>query len=682
VRELFENIIINLNNLDDATELNGVGLSKIDKELLSRVHIHDLSLHKVCSLVVKYKKQIDDLEIVASAKQLMNTVPEVCVFLKVSSGSMYSILSGKLEKDDFQEYLAIHKKYKFRGGKFENKFAWRLDKFSDFNIDSFIADLEGIKIGCDKIELPSTDKVDYNDYSAITITKAGSIFKIKFNYHEELIELFSNKSGLLSGITEYNPVDKTRETFEISLVKEIIEKVKKNYSKFSINLSKEVKIALINSERIEEKYNSPISSVEKIIAKGFKLRPFQNKTVRLIEKAGGNFLLGLATGVGKTLCTLAWCAIKRKRVVVVCPKVVRRTWINEANKFFPNYYKTLELIPKNAKKIHNLDDYNLVSVNYESLNKFSHMFENFDVLVLDESHLIKNPKTKRFNEIESIHRNFSHVLELSGTVIKNKKEELYTQISLIAPNLFDSQTELKFMTIGGLWNKIRKHYVSMRKEDVLKDLPKEQLQIIEVDAGKINFKFKNELPSFEEVAKFKIAAAHAKVSKTVEFIKELLKNTDENIFVGSESVEVAKKIVEKLGKCSVLHHGQMSDDKREQIKHEFQNTEKYRVLVTTRQSLSVGATLTRASLCVVNDIPFNHADLSQFYSRLVRIGQTKSVNVYLMTATSKWDIKLTRLLLTKLEIMKKVTQGKQLSEKEKKVYEGFLTGLEEEYEEI
>ena len=90
--------------------------------------------------------------------------------------------------------------------------------------------------------------------------------------------------------------------------------------------------------------------------------------------------------------------------------------------------------------------------------------------MVDESHRMKNPKAKQTKAIQKVSELVKHHILLSGTAVKNKKEELFTQLEVVAPGKFTSKNQIKFATIGGLWRDMKDFYIARSKEEVLKDV--------------------------------------------------------------------------------------------------------------------------------------------------------------------------------------------------------------------
>jgi SWI/SNF-related matrix-associated actin-dependent regulator 1 of chromatin subfamily A len=505
-------------------------------------------------------------------------------------------------------------------------------------------------------------------------------FVFRFSFSSDLNALFGNRNGKISGIVEAIAPGHDMEsvfgkwarvTDSLELAEEIISKARALLPEwiFVIDGVKQARQVLADRQA---KMQAPIPAVIEKLNPEFKPFAFQNEGIRFIEISGGNCLLGWDMGTGKTITSLSWSVIRNLRVLVVCPKVVRRTWIQEAQKFYPsvfNQFNSVELSPKALKKygMPNLTNVRLASVNYASFAKFQEAIveAGFDLLIVDESHSLKNEKAKITQQLMAVSTLFKHKILLSGTAIKNKKEELFTQIEMIRPGFYPNKRAVKFSTIGGLWHNMQGFYNRKSKSDVLKDMPEKLHSVVELEVENCP-DFTGSI-EFDRIAKMKSDVAIAKADATIEFVREILDSSDSNVLVFSDSVEVVKKIHESLGDdVCIIHHGQMSDDAREKAKADFQREDcKQRVFVSTRQSLAVGATLTRADKVVFNDLCWTVADTAQAEDRAYRIGQKNTVNVYwVQAANNNWDSKVVGILKKKWDISRKVLEGKQVSTEE------------------
>jgi len=675
-----------LNSKDDARELNEIGFNKLDKQrwkvVFDRIklqppEIQTQSLNLVRNILKKYKRQLtqhfgeEEYEHTGLSDPTIHmVVPERHRTYKTIQLPLKS--DGRLNRNNFEKYVQLHRDMRLKGGNDENgNFVWVIprDVEKTFDWEKYQQRLGELGVSLSHIPDPLPES-EGRDSSKVVRVRVSSDNKISFYhpYDSKLVNFFSNRGGEISGIMEYNPTEKSRETYEIELAQEAVQKIKERFPDWEV-VTEGFDEAVRREEERQAELRKPIPHVSEKLDPQFKLFPYQNEAVRFLEAADGNALIGDEMGLGKTLQSLAFVASKNKRVLVVCPKVVRRTWIKEAEKFFPGHFqnKSKELIAADLKHgAPDLRNVNIATVNYESLEKFRPAIEaaGFDAIIVDESHRIKNPKAKATKLISEMAPMFAHKMLLSGTAIKNKKEELHTQIEIIRPGLF-SRFGLKFGTIGGVWNKLKKNgvYLARQKKKVLTDLPEKTTQIAEVPVSGMP-----RLPTdIGEMSAARVVAAIAKTSATKDFVQEVIDSSDSNVLVFTESLDAAKKLKEELGDVAILHHGQMSDDAREKAKEEFQNeTSTKRVFVSTRQSLAVGATLTRADKVVFNDLPWTAADVRQAEDRAHRVGQRNNVNVYWITAqNSDWDVNLSEIVKKKYELNRKMNEGKQLTKEER-----------------
>lgn len=625
-------------------------------------------------------------------------------------GSLMLPIDGRVDRETFNKYREINRRYNvwFSGNTGENYI--KEQYLVDFDFYKYKKELGELGINVHPIKGERKQKVEQKDEKDLTPDEALQRIKSKdikdaivfkktgpdtFNFwstfSKPFNKLFKNKTpiidekdkepddylyNVLSSIFEYK-ADKghSRETRDLDAAEEALEAIQKYLPEYKLYIDeKGLKEAQDERARYEAELQKPIPGVQAKLDPKYSLLPYQNEGVRFLDKTDGNALIGDEMGLGKTVQLLAWVVKGDKRTIVVAPKVVRKTWLQEAEKFFPGHFKGAELVSADIRnnRIPNLKDKNIVTVNYESLDKFYPYLKEagFDTVVVDESHRMKNPKAKQTKAIQKVGQlpSIKHHILLSGTAIKNKKEELFTQLQLVVPGKFQSKNQIKFATIGGLWHQMKEFYIARTKKKVLKDLPEKVTSIIQQEIpGLPDYGASKDIG---DVARLKAKIAIGKVPATIDLAKEILDSSDSKIIVFTDSVEAANKVYDELGHdVSLLHHGQMSDGKREEVKSEFQRTNEQgdfispkRVFVTTRQSMAVGATLTAADKVIFNDLPWTAADVTQAEDRAHRIGQKNNVNVYWVTAeNNQFDSSVSDIVKTKYELSKKMNQGKKLS---------------------
>jgi SWI/SNF-related matrix-associated actin-dependent regulator of chromatin subfamily A-like protein 1 len=165
----------------------------------------------------------------------------------------------------------------------------------------------------------------------------------------------------------------------------------------------------------------------------------------IIEGTGNarGALLADEMGTGKTIVAIAAAnTLGFRRILVICPANLRETWVSEIRA-----WQTLGHLVIPVKATSQYDSTFLASItsgwvviNYDILGRHPEIKAlPWDLLICDESHLLKNFKARRTCEIfggkyrgkwiEPIP--VAKALLLSGTPILNRPDELYPQISYL-----------------------------------------------------------------------------------------------------------------------------------------------------------------------------------------------------------------------------------------------------------
>ena len=620
-------------------------------------------------------------------------------------GGLELAVKGKLPKSAFNDYLEINRRYKFNYGIFFTKEtdsgdpAWIVPPKAlvNFPFDKYKEELKAI--GIDMLEVPekpkTVEKLEVKEgpisaVEAIELLKRkqlrdtvivsmvdsgpheGSI-AFRSTFSEKFNEIFSNKTSIISGITEYVPdLLHARTTKNFDLANEAIEKIRELMPHSTLIIDDGVRKAQEAKEIREKGQQAIIPEVQAKLASEINLFPFQNAGVRFLMETDGNALIGDEMGLGKTIQTLAYAAATGKRTLVICPRVVRHNWLEEGKRFFPGNFIGKELIASNLRKegMPDLSKVSLATINYEVLEKFMPAIKaaGFDLIVVDESHRIKNPKAQMTQNVQEIAKDVKHKILLSGTAIKNKKEELFTQLELIKPGLFRSKDELKRATIGSTNRKLSSVYLARAKSQVIKDLPPKTFSIVSnPDVKDLPAQWPNDIG---EMSGMKAGLAAAKVPITVEFVNEILDTSESNVLVFTDSIPAAEKLKAQIGDRAVLHTGKSANkDRVTAIEHFDPKTRKegdpVRVFVATTASAGIGINLQSADKVVFNDLPWTPADLRQAEDRAHRIGQVNPVNTYWMIASNHaFDVSIGQMIKDKYELAKKVLEGKKISKEE------------------
>jgi SNF2 family DNA or RNA helicase len=253
-----------------------------------------------------------------------------------------------------------------------------------------------------------------------------------------------------------------------------------------------------------------------------QLRSYQITGINWMQFMGENGMsvaLCDDMGLGKTIQTLV-CVVNSSRIykentgknptsLIICPNTLILNWINESKKFFSpedvllskleNMINMQELkkgaINSNENKIE------IFITSYDRIRDCSEYLANEDLfyLVLDEAHIIKNPKTKMYQSIKRLQSERRVIL--TGTPIQNNVMELWALFELLMPGFLGSENdfEIKFhkkihsnikklnleeklqenifqTSLNEIRKRIKPFVLRRLKQDVLKELPDKIIQ--------------------------------------------------------------------------------------------------------------------------------------------------------------------------------------------------------------
>ena len=649
---LVHDTIRSLAAIDQAKEPNEVGLNKFDRAACTTSEIWNWPPRRLILTALKYHKQLS-VSIIEQLQQELSRLPTqptakaVPGIVLVGGGLAFT---GSVDNKMFNAFLTIcrengkylvsYKSWKIAG----EKFLETLEKLSEYGFD-----ISGIEPTAALLEITEVDRrvktiyVDYYD----------GMIRIKYPYTDKISRFFNNSSGNLSGITEYDPRDSSRITNSFALAEEAVIKLRELGYEVTIDSKYTEQSFLYMKHKMESEL--PIAALVGLIST--PLMAHQNRGIRFISQCTGRAIIGACMGSGKTLMALAFAVINDLDIVVIAPKTVRRNWINEAIKFFPtvfNQSNSREFDGKLPKKFP-WKNLKLVCTNYENTAKIQ---GKYDLLIVDESHMIKDAGSKRSLDVAELSRQIPYVIELSGTVALNKRSDFCSQLAIIGVHY--SKQEVDAMSIGAFWHKIAPYYLSMPKSEVLPFLPEKTVTMHRDEV----LHPVSMATAIGDVSKAKVEAALSKIEITTHLIKDVLENLDDCALIFSDSLEVTLELYRRFKSVSILHHGQMTDACRETAKENFQNRTdpSRRLLISTRQSLAVGVTLTAATVVIFNDLPWTPAHIAQAEDRVHRIGQNRPVFVkWVVAENSDFDRRVCEILRQKMEIVCAVNEGKQVT---------------------
>jgi len=280
---------------------------------------------------------------------------------------------------------------------------------------------------------------------------------------------------------------------------------------------------------------------------GLEYLPFQRAGIAFAAKRAGT-LIGDEMGLGKTIQALGVINLQKSaRVLVICPAFLRLNWAREAERWLIDERAIMVVDPKvKAFEAPPADVPSLVIIGYEGATKHASALQSikWDLLVVDESHRLKNGKAKRTQAIfgfwSKTDRRWvdgiraDRRLCLTGTPILNRPSELWTSLKALDPQVWRSksyferrycdahQTRWGWDNTGAtnleeLNEKLRTTVLVRRlKSEVLTELPAKRRQVVRLPANGASRAVKAEASAYEKheamLAELRAAVELAKAS--------------------------------------------------------------------------------------------------------------------------------------------------------------------------
>ncbi|NWR23034.1 SMAL1 protein, partial [Emberiza fucata] len=420
------------------------------------------------------------------------------------------------------------------------------------------------------------------------------------------------------------------------------------------------------------------------------LMPFQREGVNFAISRKGRLLLADDMGLGKTIQAICIAAYYQQEwpLLVVTPSSVRFTWAEAFHRWLPSLSPGSTNVIVSGKD--NLTGSLINIISFDLLSRMDKQLKStFQVVIVDESHFLKNTKTARCQAAMPLLKAAKRVILLSGTPAMSRPAELYTQIAAVQPSFFplfhsfglrycdarkmpwgwdysgsSNLTELKILLEESIM-------IRRLKSDVLSQLPAKQRKMVVVapegisaktkaalaaEAKKMAKGYENKQQEKEALLVYFSRTAEAKIRSVVEYILELLESGNNKFLVFAHHKIMLDAVVAELKKKHVEHiriDGSTSSAERQALCQKFQLSEKQAVAVLSLTAANMGLTLSAADLVVFAELFWNPGILIQAEDRAHRIGQTSSVNVHYLVAKGTADDYLWPMIQEKIKVLGK-----------------------------
>jgi SNF2 family DNA or RNA helicase len=430
---------------------------------------------------------------------------------------------------------------------------------------------------------------------------------------------------------------------------------------------------------------------------------------RVVEQMNGKAILADEVGLGKTI--EAGLILKEymirglvKKVLILVPASLVSQWVKELNEKF--YIPAVE-----QKKSYVWEQCDVVVSSLDTAKREPHKSiiyeQDYDIVIIDEAHKLKNRKTKNYEFVQNLKKKFC--LLLTATPIQNRIEEIFNLVSLLKPGHLGNE---KYFTevfsakkrhveqdeyLRELMNKVM---IRNRRSDTGISWTKRHVKSIIIDfseseralydaISRLRNGYKNQAGVFSIITLQRETcssreAVYMSLKKMLEKsegektlpskkIQELMKYVDQvtQNSKALKALELIQNINDKViifteyratqlylqwflkqhGIQSVPFQGGFKRGKKDWMKDLFKNHAQ--VLIATEAG-GEGINLQFCNHIINYDLPWNPMRLEQRIGRIHRFGQDRDVFIYNMATKNTVEEHILTLLYEKIQLFERV----------------------------
>ncbi|MDQ0156409.1 DEAD/DEAH box helicase [Robertmurraya andreesenii] len=431
---------------------------------------------------------------------------------------------------------------------------------------------------------------------------------------------------------------------------------------------------------------------------------------QVVENMNGKAILADEVGLGKTI--EAGLILKEymirglvKKVLILVPASLVTQWASElTSKFY---------IPAVAqKKSYVWEQCDVVVSSIDTAKRSPHreiiFNQDYDLIIIDEAHKLKNNKTKNYEFVQSLKKKFC--LLLTATPIQNRISEIFNLVSLLKPGHLGSESMFyeKYKRDSRSLNDdehlkelVKKVMIRNRRADTgiewtdrhVETIPihfsKEERELYEgvtelrrdenwmtssafavmtlqreacssreavfVTLKNMLQKQENPSPYFEQqiqmlIGKVEAVGMNSKAEKALELIRQI--NDKVIIFTEYRATQLYLQwFLKQNGISSVPFRGGFKRGKKDWMRELFQ---KHAQVLIATEAGGEGINLQFCHHIINFDLPWNPMRLEQRIGRVHRLGQEKDVHIYNFAIKDTVEEHVLKLLHEKISLFEKV----------------------------
>ncbi|TRM12692.1 ATP-dependent helicase [Lentibacillus cibarius] len=423
---------------------------------------------------------------------------------------------------------------------------------------------------------------------------------------------------------------------------------------------------------------------------------------QVIEDMNGRAILADEVGLGKTI--EAGLILKEymlrglvKKALIIVPASLVNQWAKELNEKF--YIPAVTF-----RKTYPWDQFDVIITSMDTAKRSPHreqiLEQDYDFLLVDEAHKLKNHKTKNYAFVKSLKKKYC--LLLTATPVQNRLVEIFNLVSILKPgHLGDYDSFLKqygkdrkkLGQDGYLKQLIQKVMIRNTRQTATFDHIKRNIETVWIDFTDEEHSVYSELenmtetlPAFSKITLLRELCSsreacylslkkmmtedqtkeqwikpvteaieqlpqHTKAAKVVELIN---KTGGEKVIVFTEyraTQFYLQWYLKENGITSVPYRGGFNKGKKDWMKQLFENHAQ--VLIATEAG-GEGINLQFCNHLINYDLPWNPMRLEQRIGRIHRYGQKRDVHIYNVAVRDTVEEHIMTLLYEKINLFEQV----------------------------
>lgn len=438
-----------------------------------------------------------------------------------------------------------------------------------------------------------------------------------------------------------------------------------------------------------------------------KLFPYQREGAEWLAERK-HALLADPMGLGKSAQAIAGADFAgAKKILVVCPASMREIWRHEFKKF-SDISRSVHVLfgqtlntKATAAGLH--DTVIIASYDGATGKHFNTLMQlEYDLLICDEAHFLKNPAAKRTKAVYGSKGNgglasrSKRVWLLTGTPSPNNPSELYPHCRVLFSEGFKNKNGQVFdkfgfirkfcvtvnngfgeKIVGGknlpeLKQRLSPFVLRRKKEDVLKDLPPARFDSLYLDAGKLQIPetealiVRKALESDDPMRALEMVAQQvvtlrrylglAKAAPLAAWLKDQIEGGLEKVVIFAHHRDVLDALHEALRGVSQIARidGSTNATKRMEQVEAFQRSAEVKIFLGNLQAAGTGITLTAASDLIFAEHSWVPAENEQAAMRIHRIGQKNNVLIRYAVVAGSLDERIAEVVRRKSAVIQQI----------------------------